>query len=257
MNNVSFNPVKSDNQLSFNGVENSLYSNLSEKIEELRFQLINPIEDKEIQGLESEIESIMQKLGADGILRQFFKTSDQDERCGTKHKNLILLLTLVNVLGIPDIEVPIPHGFSTDLIEAFLKKHAPEVFLHWSGLGQLYAAHLSMPEKKSSSEEKSIPFLETPEAAVHLNAVNHAIITLFNKASNDPSSYETLGISTEIDKWLQTCHEEGNFLMTRSSGAEDTAQVANAGGNLSVAYVLPVKEIVCQSMGRIVSSYFS
>lgn len=63
-----------------------------------------------------------------------------------------------------------------------------------------------------------------------------------------------LEISPEFEAWLQKC--QGRYLMVRSSGMEDLSECSNAGGNLSLAYVLPEREAFCQAAKKVIISYY-
>jgi len=50
---------------------------------------------------------------------------------------------------------------------------------------------------------------------------------------------------------------KNSFLMVRSTGKEDSEEMANAGGNESIANVSPDEKAVSQAMGEVVASYIS
>ncbi|MBA3602493.1 MAG: hypothetical protein H0W50_02385 [Parachlamydiaceae bacterium] len=253
MNKLSFNPVDFNFRLNFASTTGgNIFSHLSEKSDILRQQLLCPEENQDLGLLDDSIATEMQRLESEGLFHQISCISDQKlARFGLKHKNLVHQAHFVKSIGIPGLEVPMPCGLSTDVIEAFLRQNSPEIFDHWLALGKLYASHLLIPN------DKECPFLEIPEAAAHLHAIEKAIVEAFSKASTDDITYQSLGISPEMELWLEESNKKGHYLMVRSSGAEDSSHAANAGGNVSKAYVLPKTGPLCNAIGEVVSSYFS
>ncbi len=163
------------------------------------------------------------------------------ERCGKKHTNIVKQARLALALRIPGIQIPMPHGITNDTIQAFLQGSAPEVFEHWTALGELYSQY--------SGEGR---FLEEPVAAQHLNAIDEAIV----KAFGANEAFEALALSPEFISWQEGIKAAGNYLMVRSTGSEDSRQMANAGGNVSKAYVSPDPQPLCEALGDVVRSYF-
>lgn len=64
-------------------------------------------------------------------------------------------------------------------------------------------------------------------------------------------------IVTELNDFLQQVSGEDDLLMVRSTGAEDSKELANAGGNKSIAAVKPNVKSVSQAIGQVIASYFS
>jgi hypothetical protein len=152
------------------------------------------------------------------------------KRFGNKHLNLVKMDRLAQTLGFDDVAIPAPIGIASGRIAAFLKKEAPKVFEVWNELKNLGPNSVS-----------------TPAAAAHLQSIHDAIIHTFSKAS-----YEDLGLTkTEQELLLKS-----KFLMVRSTGAEDGKKMANAGGNVSKAYVRPDTASLCKAVGEVVASYF-
>jgi hypothetical protein len=159
------------------------------------------------------------------------------ERYGNKHKNLILMSDLVQTLGITEPVIPAPRGLSSGRMKTFVRKNAPEVFEHWKQLNILYTAH---PDPEG--------FLERPEVLAHLAAIDAALARAFTSAD--------CPLPPGMEEWLTECQARGDYLMVRSTGAEDSKKMANAGGNRSVAYVRPVKKELVSAAGEVVRSYF-
>ncbi len=189
-----------------------------------------------VQNLERRIEILMRATQGSLVV-----DDAELESHGVKHTNIVKQARLVEALGIPGIQVPIPHGVASDTIHAFLQKSAPEVFEHWTALGQLYSQH--------SGEGR---FLEEPVAAQHLQAIDEAI----TKAFNAEGAFEALSLPPEFIAWLDNIKASESYLMVRSTGSEDSRQMANAGGNVSKAYVSPNQQALGEALGDVVKSYF-
>jgi len=87
-----------------------------------------------------------------------------------------------------------------------------------------------------------------------------AIEHLTNLRSNINKAFEQK-IPTELGKKifenLSLTAFKDKFLMVRSTGREDSKELANAGGNESISSVPATVEAVWQAMGMVVKSYFS
>lgn len=59
-----------------------------------------------------------------------------------------------------------------------------------------------------------------------------------------------------LDKLLAAVAQRNERLMVRSTGREDTKELANAGGNTSVPNVISDIDHALQSLGEVVTSYF-
>jgi len=169
-----------------------------------------------VQQLEEHIAHLMEPL------RKALAGDDQNlERYGKKHKNNILQGRVAEVLQIPGVTIPVPRGLASDAIENFLKAEAPDLFVHWQDIGQFFHNY-----------QGTSPFLEQPNVNAHLEAIDQAIAQAFEKAGKDDALFQQL-MSPELIAWLDTIKENNDYLMVRSTGAEDTRQTANAGGNVS------------------------
>ena len=191
-----------------------------------------------IQDIEKRIGFLMDKA------RHDLAASEPDvqlERYGKKHMNLVKQARLAESLEIPGVTIPVPQGFSTVQILAFIKNQAPSVFMHWEKLGSLFSKYVG-----------DKPFLETIEAKKLLESINEDLMRAFNGKGSSQELF-----SKKISSWLKNAQEKKDYLMVRSTGAEDSRQTANAGGNLSVAYVEPTEDAVTKAIGVVVASYFS
>lgn len=157
---------------------------------------------------------------------------------GSKHKHLIMQYQLLEALNIPGVNIPIPYGISNTKLTAFINRVVPDVFKHWKELGILF---------KSYKDSK--PFLKSADASILLKTIHQLLKTAFSKPN--PDLFDSAFMS-----WINEIKESEDYLMVRSTGAEDSRQMANAGGNVSKAYVLPEIGALTQAIGEVVASYF-
>lgn len=165
-------------------------------------------------------------------------------KCGTKHENQIRFAQLLEGIKLEGVVVPIPHGISSEIVTHFLRQHEPYLFEQWEKLGTLYTNY-----------SENIPFLDQEDIKNLLESINQAIERAFQSACKDEALFREL-VPPDFQKWIETIAENGNFLMVRSSGAEDSRQSANAGGNVSPHYIAPNISSISKAMGEVVCSYF-
>ncbi len=152
---------------------------------------------------------------------------------GNKEANLVRQRRLLEALQVPGVEVPRSEGFTTSQVREFLADVEPEALKHWDAL-------------------KSEATL-TPRARELLAEIDEALERAFSRTD----AFERLNATPEMRAWLQKLEKDGRFLMVRSTGAEDTKENANAGGNLSEAYIPATQQAVAKSVGNVVRSYFA
>lgn len=154
---------------------------------------------------------------------------------GYKHGRLIEQADFLQQAKVPLVEVPIPRGISNSQLHQLLAVQCPNLVGQWKSLNEGYIA---FPHSKSL-------YLQQPDVKAVLKEIENSILTV---------NFEHLFDGMEA--WLQELKKKGCYLMVRSSGAEDTCQTSNAGGNLSVAYVEPEKTAIGSSLARVVASYY-
>ena len=164
---------------------------------------------------------------------------------GNKHINLVKQHDIVEAIGLDGVNVPLPQGVSSSRILNFLQTYSPEIFDHWNAIRDLYA----------NAKDKTT-ILENPEILAHLDKIDQGIEKAFLKASTDDKAFESLGFSKQTKDWLNELSKKGTYLMVRSTGAEDSKQSANAGGNASISYVKPDRKELCPALGEVARSYF-
>ncbi len=160
---------------------------------------------------------------------------------GNKHTNLLKLSTLFTTLETPGVIVPLPQGISSNQVHAFLARRSSQIFEDWNRLGKLYANY-----------EGREAFLQTEEAQALLASIDAAIARAFEGGEEELRELFT----EEFILWVQNVAARGEYLMVRSTGAEDST-VANAGGNVSKAYVKPNLKDIAKAIGEVVRSYSS
>lgn len=167
------------------------------------------------------------------------------DRAGNKHKNNVIQRFLVKALKIPGIIVPDSKKVETEQTLIFLKKYAPNVLTAWEKLGDLYRRE----------EIKDASFFKKQEVINLLSEIVNGITNAFKNVS-DEEIIQTLDLSQDTFTWIDDVKKRNCFLMVRSSGAEDSKTSANAGGNISVAYVTPEPEEYLAAIGEVVCSFF-
>lgn len=170
---------------------------------------------------------------------------------GYKHGRLIQQSEFLQQALMPGVEVPIPRGVSNTQLHTFLGQYFPDLNAQWQSLNEGFRAF-------QNSKAEGLPdsaYLQQIEVKTALKQMEESIIAAFERAVNDPECYRQLSLS-DMESWLKELKDKDLHLMVRSSGAEDTRQASNAGGNISVAYVEPERSAVCRALGKVVASYF-
>lgn len=93
----------------------------------------------------------------------------------------------------------------------------------------------------------------TPESKMILARIRDHIEHAF-KAT--PFSIDNPTRNASFLAFLADAQKRNLLLMIRSTGREDSTELANAGGNESVAAVLPTRETVSQAIATVIASYF-
>jgi hypothetical protein len=143
--------------------------------------------------------------------------------CGNKHKNLVRLNSIVNV--------PEFVGISTGRVEAYLREQNPALF-------DEYASAISQIQGTSAMNVR-----KTAERI--LSDIQISIQACF---ANAPFPF-----SQDEKNLFNRVAQQKRFFMVRSTGVEDGA-IANAGGNASIAYVVPTEQAVAHAMGEVIAS---
>lgn len=175
---------------------------------------------------------------------------DIEKEYGNKYLNLLRLHEITK--GIPGVEVPLPQGISSKDSHAFLQEHALFAVHLWELLGEQFKEY-----QKIATPDNWSAFIDVPEVDYDLKVIEEVIKEAYRQASEKEAALLEMGITLPLQKWLNEINTRGGYLMVRSSGAEDSQKLANAGGNLSLAYVAPTPSDVAKAIGRVLASYFS
>lgn len=178
------------------------------------------------------------KVSMDKLKTHLRLSGEDAAKYGNKHSNLVQMHHIDTKLDLKGLEIPVPHGISHEHVMKFLERSSPEVFEHWNALKSQYGSY-----------QGDTPFLQTREAKEHLESVHAAIERAFSEGEDSI-------ILAELNGWLEEIEKSGDFLMVRSTGAEDSKLAANAGGNVSRAYVNPSSKEVMEAVRDVVVSYF-
>lgn len=172
--------------------------------------------------------------------------------CGNKHKNLVILRDMLK--NEQDVEIPAFIGISTGRVESFIRNHNPEIM-------EMYASLTEKLNKKFSFRHPILSLQKTLKRIFTKNPYYHQY-DMYDLVRLIQSSIESLFLDYEFLFTEDELHffddidKKQHFLMVRSTGVEDNSNVANAGGNLSLAYISSTKKAVSEAMGRVVASYF-
>ncbi len=180
--------------------------------------------------------------------------ADLDEY-GPKHKNLVKQARLAEVLQLSGLKFILPKGIKNKAMRAFLQREAPDVFFYWQELGSRF------------KDYQGKDFLGEPEIQHILSQIDESLKRTFEAAGKDPVLFNQL-VPPEMQTWLENLHHQGEYLMVRSTGAEDEKEekqkenskerkIPNAGGNASPAYITPAPAPFCRAAGEVIRSYFS
>lgn len=160
--------------------------------------------------------------------------TDRAASLGFKASNLHYLDTHLQSHHGIGVSVPAFSGIPHDVVIKHLDQHAPSWRAGWEDF------------KKTYDEQKDKTVIgEKAENILH--KLQSSILTAFAEHPlSDPS----------IKEFLDNRAKE-ELLMVRSTGKEDSTELANPGGNESVACVTPDAASVSAAIGEVVASYMS
>lgn len=168
--------------------------------------------------------------------------------CGNKHKNLVRLTKIIN--GLSNVVVPEFKGIPSKRIESFLRKHTPDIFTDYANAIELmqptwryFLWNILTPNKKFTTKKQA----RETQALELLTGIQDKIKSCFKSFSFE--------FTPEELQLFNSVALQEQFFMVRSTGVEDGA-IANAGGNASIAYVMPNELAVKQAIGEVIASYF-
>lgn len=186
---------------------------------------------------------------------------------GYKTANMTVLAELIkdpllqNLPGNILVAVPEFVGIPDQQTKHFLKRNNLDIEAEWKILLQNVSTegikNLIIPEgfiqKLEALADRIKEKFET--TATQLEAPQYSGLFSFF-TSNTPSSLTQLGFDETLEALITFCAHNNAFITTRSTGREDTEELANAGGNASNEIVQAKPADVLRGMGIVVSSYF-
>jgi hypothetical protein len=165
--------------------------------------------------------------------------------------------------GTPDIRYIVPDfiGISSANVKKYLGDKKLNLSVEW----QTAVNALTDQEKQESLDSKTLNQKFINEIQKIESSVKQVFIDNAKKDTVLNQVFQTSG----INEFLQKAKKANLKLMVRSTGKEDTDQLANAGGNETIGNVYPASETVLTAMGQgpkdpttgedklgVVSSYF-
>lgn len=171
-----------------------------------------------------------------------------DAPCGNKHKNLVILKQILT--NTPDVCIPEFYGIESNRILEFITKNS-------TGDGQFhhYNPFALYESVITRLNQAGLAGVQDSSIAHDLEEVASRIRYIFNNAWDGKYPFT---FTQDEKKFIARLAQEGHYLMVRSTGIEDSVAFANAGANVSKAYIQPEPEEAIelqQAMGEVVASY--
>lgn len=210
--------------------------------------------------------------------KQKLKNNAEIVGYGYKTSNLMELEKISNdpslkqLLGSYKVAVPEFAGITSPQIERCLETNGINAHARWDKIIEKF---IGEKEIREAREEKKLPpeFLKATEKLA--DDIKHVFDTMAEASEPKKAPWYGQNVASIVSKassWVTTAKSdplqskevqellkhanEGTWrLMVRSTGKEDTKELANAGGNESVANVAPTKADILRAIGRVVSSY--
>lgn len=148
------------------------------------------------------------------------------------------------------VEVPAYMGFSSDTVQQWLLDGAGlDLAKRWADIVTKHFPEDQPELQQTAMKSKKLPqpFLE--DCAILRRDLTVAFGLLLAKAET------SLGADPKFTSLMKSMQARNERLMVRSSGKEDTAEFANAGGNASVPNVIPAAQDILRAMEEVVNSY--
>jgi len=167
---------------------------------------------------------------------------------GYKAANLKVLESMTNRLNedLKNCQIKVPPfvGVSSFEVTQHIKKHEPEILAKWEKFkGLIDNKQKSQFLKAQKNEQVTI---DLNDEALHLlQEIGNDIQRLFVQ-------HPLITLGTQ--QWLEEVNPE--LVIVRSTGKEDSDELANAGGNESYPFVKPTPEQLSIYIGKCIASYF-
>lgn len=199
----------------------------------LTYQFVNAFDNKELQRL--------------AVLEGF----------GYKSANLILLKSILNdpqlKKSIEPIKVKVPEflPISSRVIRDILATEGIHLPSKWNEILKISQVKDSILRHSFSSEHFPRTFFE------ECKKLSSQIKESFLKISKDPLATKTFSSRVpELEEFIGKAQQQMWRLMIRSTGKEDTEELANAGGNKSMSNISPDISDILNAIGEVIRSYF-
>lgn len=201
---------------------------------------------------------------ADSMVDQVLKKIAITEGYGYKKANLDLLVGICKEIKNKNYGYAVPEffGFNSAFMQAFIKTVLKkDIVEEWklliknSGLSDITVLKTALKDKRFP--DGFLDGLRDIESGIR-KSFNDFVKTntkdpvlLFGEVKNS-----TIDLSS-FTQLMQSIKKNNEKLMVRSTGKEDTDELANAGGNESVANVGPDAAELLSAIGIVIASYFS
>ncbi len=177
---------------------------------------------------------------------------------GYKTANLMLLEERLSSLGNPNFKYYVPEffGVSSQAIQKFIQEKLT-ISLHEDWLGILKDSRLGEEAIFDQALDRQIFPDKFLTGATKLETKVREGFKKFANSLDESENFQSLFPGVEEKKLIEALAKENEYFMVRSTGREDTDQLANAGGNESIAFVEPKLLFLLEAIGQVVASYFS
>jgi hypothetical protein len=187
-------------------------------------------------------------------MRQLTHTAE-DDGFGYKKANLDQVNELCKQnFGPYTLEVPQYAGIPSAAVQQLLKRHGLDVSARWTEILETHYPANRPEHREQVFLSKNFSEVFLLDCAKLRQEIMHAFMRAASaEAQGDLNQlFRVDGLASVVDQ----VNRRNERLMVRSSGKEDTVELANAGGNASVANVIPSTEETLQAIAQVVSSYF-
>lgn len=145
------------------------------------------------------------------------------------------------------IAIPEFMGISSTSIKKLLKDHGFDLSYVWQ---QCTQKHFHETARATIFTTKKLP----EPALKELKNIATTIKKVCHQITEHDHAHETL---EHLHEFIKKAHDNTWSLMVRSTGAEDSETLANAGGNVSICNVPPTIEKIMYAVGEVLGSYLS
>lgn len=185
------------------------------------------------------------------------KHTAEIEGFGYKKANLDQISELCKErFGDYEVEVPAYAGLTSNVIQSMLKdKCNLNVADKWRSIIEKHFP-LNLPEiREEAMKSKKFPEAFFTDCALLRKEITDAFASLSLRAKEGNDLNILFGVNN-LNSLIDEVQGQNERLMVRSTGKEDTKELANAGGNTSVANVTPSFQNILEATAEVITSYF-